>query len=132
MIAVDSSALVAVGAGEPDGDDYLSRLLAASQARIANINYVETGIILIARGHLEDQSALDRWLARLGVTVADDVRIASTALEAYLRFGKGIHPARLNLADSFAYALAKQLDAPLLYKGDDFALTDIRSALQPT
>ena len=132
MIAVDSSALVAVGAGEPDFDDYLSRLLAASQARIANINYVETGIILVGRGHLEDQPALDRWLARLGVTVADNVDIASMALQAYLTFGKGIHPARLNLADCFAYALARKLDAPLLYKGDDFALTDIRSALQPT
>ena len=52
-------------------------------------------------------------------------------MQAYLTFGRGYHPARLNLADSFAYALARRLDAPLLYKGDDFALTDIRSALQP-
>ncbi|HYE45293.1 MAG TPA: type II toxin-antitoxin system VapC family toxin, partial [Caulobacter sp.] len=44
----------------------------------------------------------------------------------------GRHPAKLNLGDCFAYALAKRLDAPLLYKGDDFAKTDIRSAVQPT
>jgi ribonuclease VapC len=46
--------------------------------------------------------------------------------------GRGVHRAGLNLGDCFAYALAKQLDAPLLYKGNDFALTDVRSALQPT
>ncbi len=51
-----------------------------------------------------------------------------SALQAHLRYGKGRHPARLNLSDCFAYALAKQLDAPLLYKGDDFSQTDIRSA----
>ena len=54
------------------------------------------------------------------------------ALRAYLAFGRGVHRAGLNLGDCFAYALAKQLDAPLLYKGDDFSVTDIRPALQPT
>jgi ribonuclease VapC len=58
--------------------------------------------------------------------------LADAALAAYLAWGRGHHDARLNLADCFAYALAKHLDAPLLYKGDDFALTDVRSALQPT
>ncbi len=58
--------------------------------------------------------------------------LGASALEAYLQFGKGFHPAKLNLADCFSYALAKSLDAPLLYTGNDFALTDVRSALQPT
>ncbi len=51
------------------------------------------------------------------------------AFEAYGRFGKGNHPARLNLVDCAAYALAKSLDAPLLFKGNDFARTDIRRAI---
>lgn len=55
--------------------------------------------------------------------------LADAAAEAFLRFGKGLHPAKLNFGDCMAYALAKSLDAPLLYKGDDFAKTDIRSAL---
>ena len=55
--------------------------------------------------------------------------LADAAAEAFLRFGKGRHPAKLNFGDCMAYALAKSLDAPLLYKGDDFARTDIRSAL---
>jgi ribonuclease VapC len=71
---------------------------------------------------------MDRWLDQLAVRV-NDTPVTQAALDAYLRFGKGRHPARLNLGDCFAYALAKALDAPLLYKGDDFALTDVRSAL---
>lgn len=131
MIAVDSSALVAIGFNEPDRSLYLSVLLGSPETLISQINYVETGILLVTRGLLQDQTAVDDWMKQLGIAVAD-VEIAAPALEAYLRYGKGIHPARLNLADAFAYALAKHLDAPLLYKGDDFPLTDIRSALQPT
>lgn len=131
MIAVDSSALVAIGFSEPDRSLYLSVLLASPETLISQINYVETGILLVTRGRLQDQTAVDDWMAQLGITVSD-AEIAAPALEAYLRYGKGIHPARLNLADAYAYALAKHFDAPLLYKGDDFALTDVRSALQPT
>jgi ribonuclease VapC len=62
------------------------------------------------------------------VSSHNEAALADGALSAFLRFGKGNDPARLNLADCFAYALAKTLDLPLLYKGDDFAKTDIRSA----
>lgn len=65
---------------------------------------------------------------RVRIVAFDDTQ-AEEASAAYSRFGKGRHPARLNLCDCAAYALAKSLDAPLLYKGDDFARTDIRSAL---
>ncbi len=99
---------------------------------ISQINYVEVGIILIGRRRLATQADLDKWLARLDVSIEPGNDLAGMAMAAYLRFGRGFHPAKLNLGDCFAYALAKTLDAPLLYKGDDFALTDIRSALQPT
>ena len=56
----------------------------------------------------------------------------AAALRAYLQYGKGVHRAGLNLGDCYAYALAKAMDAPLLYKGEDFVFTDIRPALQPT
>lgn len=61
--------------------------------------------------------------------VVFDERQSNLAFDAYRRYGKGIHPAGLNLADCAAYALAKSLDAPLLFKGDDFARTDVRRAL---
>lgn len=129
MIAVDSSALIAIAQREPEEDGILEALESASAAYIAPANYVETGIVLIRRRLIASHARLDSWLADLRVERRDDLELAAAALDAYLRFGKGFHPARLNLADGFAYALAKTLDAPLLYKGDDFSQTDIRSAL---
>jgi ribonuclease VapC len=133
VIVVDSSAIIAIAIKEEPG--WLN-LLAALQGDqivfLSPINYVEIGIILATRGVFADAAELDRWLASYGVEVRNDPEVSKAALQAYLTFGKGVHPARLNLADCFAYALAKTLDAPLLYKGNDFALTDVRSALQPT
>jgi ribonuclease VapC len=117
---------------EPEAGDYFGVLRGAGQAVIAPINYVETGVILVRRGFVPSHPDFDEWLAELAIAVDEEAALGSDALTAYLRFGKGLHPARLNLADCFAYALAKQLSLPLLYKGDDFAKTDIRSALQPT
>lgn len=131
MIVVDASALVAISELEPEAELFAGVLL-ANEARIAAVNYVEAGLILIGRGHLSDKAELNAWLATLGVSIAQGPDLAEDALLAYLTFGRGYHPARLNMGDCFAYALAKQLDAPLLYKGDDFVLTDVRSALQPT
>ena len=130
MIVVDASALVAVADAEPDADDFL-RCLGRNEAVIASINYVEAGIILIGRSRLSGKPDFDAWLGRLGVDVHRD-DLSGPALAAYLTFGRGYHRARLNLGDCFAYALARQLDAPLLYKGDDFAMTDVKRALQPT
>ena len=129
MIVVDASALVAIGRLEVDRALYQAALADATAASMSPANYLETGIVLVREKLLPDQSRLDTWLTALRVEVRDDVKLGAAALEAYLRYGKGFHPARLNLADCFAYALAKALDAPLLYKGDDFAKTDVRSAL---
>ena len=131
MIVVDASALVAIGDEEPDADLYL-QILAGEEATVASINYVEAAIVLINRQRLATQADFDAWLGSLGVTAHPTDGLAGGALEAYLRFGRGFHPARLNLADCFAYALAKSLDAPLLFKGNDFPLTDVRAAYQPT
>lgn len=132
MIAVDASALIAIALNEAEKASFTAVLQRVDFARLAPINYVETGLILKQRGFLGTRAHLDEWLETYGVSVDDEAALSHLAFEAYLRYGKGLHPARLNLADCFAYALAKALDAPLLYKGDDFAQTDIRSALQPT
>ena len=128
MIVVDASALVAIALGEPEQAAFFNVLERAESARISPINFVESGIILRRYGVISDAAGLERWLSVHGVTLME-ANISAQALSAYFRFGKGRHPARLNLADCFAYALAKHLDAPLLYKGDDFSQTDVRSAL---
>jgi ribonuclease VapC len=132
LIVVDASALVAIALREPERTQFLAVLGGSDLNWLAPMNYVEAGLVLIRRRLINSQQRFDAWLESIDVELKDDLELGSDALAAYLRFGKGLHPARLNLGDCFAYALAKQLDAPLLYKGDDFAKTDIRSALQPT
>ncbi|PZR35150.1 type II toxin-antitoxin system VapC family toxin [Caulobacter segnis] len=128
-LVVDTSALVAIITGEPERAAFLGVLAQGDEMLLSEINYAEAGIVLVARGYLADQQAFDTWLEGARIQVAREPALHEPALKAYLAYGKGRHPAGLNLADSFAYALAKTLDAPLLYKGDDFALTDIRAAL---
>lgn len=132
MIVVDASALVAIGDGEPEEELYLGVIERAARAIISPVNAVEAGVVLIGRQRFASVEDFGLWLESLAVEVDTSPGDHAGAMAAYLEFGRGYHPAKLNLGDSFAYALAKSLDAPLLYKGDDFARTDIRSALQPT
>jgi len=128
-IVVDSSVLVAIAAFEADRAAYMQVMEGADELLISPMNYVETGIVLTGRGLFISREGFDKWLSDYRVRIASEPVVDALALDAYLTFGKGRHPAKLNLADCFAYALAKTLDAPLLYKGDDFPLTDVRSAL---
>ncbi|KQY35672.1 twitching motility protein PilT [Caulobacter sp. Root1455] len=128
-LVVDTSALVAIATEEPECDSFIEQLEAADENLISPMNYVEAGVVLTTHGLFTSRDAIDAWLADYRVQIAREPAIEAAALDAYLKFGKGRHPAKLNLADCFAYALAKSLDAPLLYKGDDFPLTDVRSAL---
>ncbi|WP_421739411.1 type II toxin-antitoxin system VapC family toxin [Caulobacter sp.] len=128
-IIVDTSALVAIALEEPECDRFIDALEAGGDLLISPINYVELGTVLVGRDHFPSRDVLDAWLGVYRIEIAREHAIDTAALDAYLLYGKGRHPARLNLGDCFAYALAKTLDAPLLYKGDDFPLTDVRSAL---
>jgi ribonuclease VapC len=128
-IVVDTSALVAVALEEPECDAFIQVLEVAADLFISPMTYVELGSVLIGRDHFPSRHVLEEWLAIYRIELAREPVIDAAALDAYLLYGKGWHPARLNLGDCFAYALAKALDAPLLYKGDDFSRTDIRSAL---
>ena len=85
--------------------------------------------MVLSRTHADPKVALDIYFEKMALKiVALDEAIVVTAQEAFNRFGKGRHPARLNLCDCFSYATAKIMDAPLLYVGNDFARTDIRAA----
>jgi ribonuclease VapC len=128
-IVVDTSALVAILFGEPERDRF-RRLLETTPAVISAGNLIELLRVVMRRTpHLVGDAR--EVLAALGVSVAvvDEAQVA-LAEEGQARFGlgRGAPPAALNFGDLFAYALARQLDAPLLFKGDDFARTDVRPA----
>jgi ribonuclease VapC len=130
IVAVDASALVAIALGEPEAGAFASYLETAAEAYITPINVTETGLALVLRNGYFEPDQFAGWISAQRV-IERDVE-GGLALDAYLRFGRGVHRAALNLGDCFAYALAKQLDAPLLFKGRDFIFTDVRRAFQPT
>ena len=132
MIFVDASALCAVLLGEPDGETYAEKIKASEAARTSSLAVFET-VLAVAREVKGDVGMARR-------DVEDYLRLAAVqlisvgdaegrfALDAFERFGKGRHPARLNMGDCFAYACARAQGVPLLFKGDDFAMTDIAVA----
>ncbi|MCD2197000.1 type II toxin-antitoxin system VapC family toxin [Actinomycetospora endophytica] len=128
---VDSSAVIAVLRTEDDAHSYHDTLLRAGGGRISAANYVETALVVDGRGDPVMSHELDRYLSTMRVEVValtpEQARLARAAHRDYGR-GSG-HRARLNLGDCFAYALAKDLDEPLLYKGDDFVHTDVIAAV---
>lgn len=128
MIAVDTSALVAVVLGEPDAEAML-RILRGGQAALSAANLLEAAIVVEARQGLDAGRDLRALVAgAIDEVVAVDEAASLAAVAAWRRFGKGRHPAGLNFGDCFAYTLATTRDVPLLYKGDDFAQTDVRAA----
>ena len=130
MMVVDTSALVAILNDEPERRAFNESIEAASATYVSAANLLETRIVLFAGSGEAAILALDAFLLESGITVVEvSSRIADLAFDAYRRFGKGTgHGAGLNFGDCFSYALAKHLDVPLLFKGDDFSRTDIRSA----
>ncbi len=104
---------------------------AAAQPRIAAPNWVETAVVVRSQAGELGAGVLLHIMRRGAIAVVPfDAHHAFLAIAAYRTFGKGSgHPARLNLGDCFSYALAKAVGEPLLYKGRDFALTDVASAL---
>lgn len=131
MIAIDSSALVAILRNEPDALSFAEAMGAANSAFVSAVNCFETSMVLA--GATRGESVwlpLDALLTRAKVAVISfDAEQAVFARAAFLKYGKGRHPAALNFGDCAAYALAKSKGIPLLYKGADFAKTDIVSAL---
>jgi ribonuclease VapC len=129
VIVVDSSAIVAMLLGEADAAIFGRTLAMAAEVRMSAVTDYELRIVLGRYGSALIQR-YDDLVDEVGIAVVDFDRSQSMrSHEAYRLFGKGNHPAGLNMGDCAAYALAKELDAPLLFKGNDFARTDIRRAL---
>ena len=128
---VDASALIAIVFAEPDFDTYASALAASPRTLLSAATFVEASVVVDSVKDPVLSRQFDRLLAHYGVVVEPvSVAQATIARDAYRDFGRGSgHPARLNFGDCFSYALAKDFDLPLLYKGDDFAQTDVRPAV---
>lgn len=133
MIVADTSAFIAVLRLEPEAATFLKVIAGAASCLMSALSLQEASMVLVSdAGTAEDWEELDLFVRRFRVEIVPhDMNLANLARDAFLRFGKGRHPAALNLGDCASYALAKQRGAPLLYKGNDFARTDIASAFTP-
>lgn len=131
MIAVDTSALVAVLRQEPEAVRFVEAMLAARPCLVSAVSLMEASLVLAGpKGTGDNWLGLDELMARPYMQVVPhDASLAIVARDAFLRFGKGRHRAALNICDCAAYALAKSRGVPLLFKGGDFAATDVVPAL---
>lgn len=129
MIALDTSAVVAVLQNELDADRIADRMSAATHLLIGVPTELELHLVTASKvGEASARAATERLLADVERISFDGIHLAA-ARAAFDRYGKGRHQASLNYGDCTAYAVAYVAGCPLLYKGEDFARTDIRSAL---
>lgn len=126
-LVVDASALLAILLNEPDAEFYLSKLLLAGTPLISPVNWWEVQVRMQSLYGAAGEKKSAEWMASLNIAVEPVTPgHAQIALEAFGRY-RG-RPARLNMGDCFAYALAQGREAPLLYKGGDFSATDVMTA----
>jgi len=131
-MVVDTSAIFAMIAGEPERARFSEAMEAASRKWVSTMTLVECASVLLGKGFEgEPDEILDAFVRIYGLTVTPfDEAQQRFATEGLVRFGKGRHRAKLNIGDSVAYGLARSLDQPLLFKGDDFALTDLKRVFE--
>ena len=130
-MVIDTSAIFALIAQEPESADYRAVILAAPSVSISAFSLLEIRTVLHGRLGVISLQLLEAWLAETGIAVvAFDQEQSEAAFVAFRRYGKGQgHPAQLNIGDCASYALAKTRDETLLFKGGDFAKTDITPAV---
>ena len=129
MMVADTSALMAVLMDESEGPSFYHAMVSDGITLVSTATAIELMIVAMGKGDAFYQSAvlfLEKPFIRL--TPLDETQLWA-AVRAYQGFGKGRHPASLNFGDTFSYALATTRQLPLLFKGDDFVQTGIRSAV---
>jgi len=128
-VILDTSALVAILFTEPEAESFSRLILEAEVCRLSVVNHLELSMVLDRQARPESSRQAEAFLRAAGI-VMEPVTLQQGALarQAFYDFGRGRHRARLNFGDCFAYALAKSMDEPLLFKGADFAKTDVRVA----
>ncbi len=127
-LVVDTSAIVACLTKEPERPEFM-RLLALAERRVlSSVNLLEARIVLTGSKGLP-RDWVEEFFANERIEIVPfDQALSDLAFDAYRRFGKGRHPAKLNMGDCAAYALAASRGWPLLFKGEDFSLTDVERA----
>ena len=126
---VDSSALVAILLGEPEANEFRELAAGSTHPRMSVMSLLETTIVLEGREDSPGASAIDDLVADLGIQLMPvTLEQIQAARRAWRQFGRGNHPAKLNFGDCIVYGLAAISGEALLFKGDDFALTDIQRA----
>jgi ribonuclease VapC len=128
-MVIDSSALIAIMTGDPERRRFIDAITAAQTRLVAAPTLLEASMVVLSRsGDARLRDLRDVCAQGAVETVALGPEHLDLAIDAFRRFGKGRHPAGLNFGDCFAYALAKAAGEPLLFKGDDFARTDVAAA----
>jgi len=132
-MVIDTSAIVAIIANEPEREIFTEIILAEPVTAISLMTFYEASIVSASKiGTPRGARRIDEFAREMQIDIIPlALEDALAAREAYFKYGRGYHPAGLNLADCFAYALAKTRNVPLLFKGDDFAKTDIVPAWRP-
>jgi ribonuclease VapC len=129
-VVIDTSAILAILLQEPEAKTFAAEIERDPVRLISVASVFEASVVLLRRFGNPGLAELDPLIARLGVQIwpvaVDQLVWARYALETY---GRGRHPAKLNFGDCFTYALAKSTGEPVLFKGSDFSLTDLKSAV---
>jgi ribonuclease VapC len=130
-VILDASAILAIVLREPDRFRFVDALLETAPRRMSVANWLEATMVIDRRGGALSISRFEDFVRDAGIELMPvSVSQATIARLAWRTFGRGAHPARLNYGDCFAYALAKETREPLLFKGNDFAQTDVEPALK--
>jgi ribonuclease VapC len=128
-MVVDSSVLIAILLAEPEAEYYAKQLVDDDEIYISAVSIVESSMVIEYKKGEQGAKQYDELIKITAPTiVAFDGQQANLARTAWRQYGKGRHPAKLNFGDCCSYAIAKYLNKPLLFKGDDFSQTDIKLA----
>jgi len=128
-VIVDTSALVAIVVEEPGAHELIAKLANAPRAGIGTPTLAELGLVLAARLGMDPHTLVLRLLDELAIVeISFGPDHWREAVQAFMRYGRGRHPARLNFGDCLTYAVARLAQEPLLYTGEDFAATDLEPA----
>jgi len=132
-MVLDTSAVIAILRAEPEAEEFLALLAGAPICRLSAASFVEAGLVIRQDQTGAYRQALEALLDEFSIRIEPvSEHQARLALDAHGRFGKGTgHPAALNYGDCFSYALARDADEPLLFKGGDFSHTDVIPARRP-
>jgi ribonuclease VapC len=128
-MVIDTSAIVAILRNEPEAEALRIGIVADPIRLVPATCVFEARMVLVSRHGEHALAEIDVWLAKIAADIIPiDADLVDVATQAWLTYGKGRHPASLNFADCFSYALAKRADEPLLFIGNDFSQTDVEAA----